>query len=72
MNQQYLIFPLNKRKIQRQCFQKPQKLKINATYIAVCFSITGVPLACICFFSKNIPFGFHSVVNLCKHGELPN
>ena len=70
MNQQYLIFPLNKRKIQRQCFQKPQKLNINATYIAVC--ITGVPFACIYFSSKNISFGFHSIVNLCKHGKSPN
>ena len=26
--------------MQRLCFQKPQKLNINATYIAVCFSIT--------------------------------
>ena len=73
MNQQYLIFPLNKRKIQRlQCFQNPQKQNINATYIAVCFSITGVPLACIYFSSKNISFGFHSIVNPCKHGKLPN
>ena len=72
MNQQYLIFPLNKRKIQRLRFQKPQKLNINATYIAVCFNITGVPLACIYFASKNISFGFHSIVNLCKHGKLPN
>ena len=65
---------LNKRKIQRQCFQKPQKLNINATYIhvAVCFNITGVPPACIYFASKNISFGFHSIVNLCKHGKLPN
>ena len=72
MNQQYLIFPLSKRKIQRLCLQKPQKLNINATYIAVCFSITGVPFACIYFASKDISFGFHSIVNLCKHEKLPN
>ena len=72
MNQQYLVFPLNKRKIQRLCFQKFQKLYIYATYIAVCFSITGVPLACIYFSSKNISFGFHSIVNLCRHGKLLN
>ena len=41
MNQQYSIFPLNKRKIQRLCFQKPQKLNINATYIAVCPRANG-------------------------------
>ena len=50
-----LIFPLNKRKIQRLCFQKPQKLSIIATYIVVCFTITGVPLACKYFSCKNIP-----------------
>ena len=72
MNQHYLIFPLNKRKIQSLCSQKPQKLNINATYIAVCFSIAGVPLVCIYFSSKNISFGFHSIVNLCKRGKLPN
>ena len=65
-------FSLNKRKIQTLCFQKPQKLNINATYIAVCFSITGVPLAFTYFASNNISFGFHSIVNLCKHGKLPN
>ena len=65
-------FPLNKRKLQRLCFQETQKLNINVTYIAVCFSISGVPLACIYFSSKNISFGFHSIVNLCKHGKLPN
>ena len=44
---------------------------INATYIPVCFSITGVPLASIFLFHKRI-FWFHSIVNLCKHGKLPN
>ena len=41
MKQQYLI-PLNKHKIQCLCFEKPKKLNIDATHIAVCFSITGV------------------------------
>ena len=74
MNQQYLIFPWNKRKIKSLCFQKPhdQKLTVNATYKAVCFSITRVPLACVVvYFSfENISFGFHRIVNLCKHGKL--
>ena len=61
MNQQYSIFPINKRKIQRQYFQKPQKL-----------NITGVPFAYKYLSSKNLSFGFHSIVNICKHGKLAN
>ena len=33
---EYLLFPLNKLKIESLCFQKPQKLYINATCIVNC------------------------------------
>ena len=66
MNQQYLIFPLNKRRIQSLCFQN-----INATYIAICFSKLAWLLV-VYFSFKDTSSGFHSTVNLCKLGKLPN
>ena len=44
---------------------------INSAYLGVCFGITAVPFACIFLFQKYI-FGFYRIVNLCKHGKLPN
>ena len=67
MNQQYLIFLLNKRKIQSLSFQKPQKVKSynNGTYIAVCFSRNGVSLACIFLFKKHLIFiAWYIIVNM--------